>query len=208
MGKILFLFGFLVIAEAQASVLKILSSEPDTQVYEVTDPMNKISLGKAPLVLHEFETAEPRVLVLEKPGFTPAYIPISRSAPNTFSIMATLHPLSNWTPEDMTRKSVETAEMIVDKISYIQSLAQEKKLTEALVNAESLQNQFPTSISVKLTYANMLLLSGDRKKSEAIYATVINEIPESKMYMRGSLERIRSKIGGGNRMPASRKGKR
>jgi hypothetical protein len=204
-----FLIGYFFISatNANAVVLKILSSEPDTQVYEVTDPMNKINLGKAPLVINEFETIEPRVLVLEKPGFSTAYIPISRGIANTFSIMATLHPISNWTPDDLTRKSIETAESIVDKISYIQGLVKDKKTTEALVNAENLVAQFPNSISVKLTYANILMMNGDRKKSEAIYATIINEIPESKLYMKSTLEKIRSYIGG-SRMPASKKGKK
>jgi len=205
--RLLIIGCFLSITSANAAVLKILSSEANTEIYDVTDPMNKVSLGKAPLVMNDFQTNEPRILVLEKPGYSSAYIPVSRDIGNTFSIMATLHPIQNWTTEELTRKSVDTAEAIVDKISYIQSLVSEKKVAEALVNAEYLQNQFPNSISVRLTYANTLLLNGDRKKSEAVYATVIKEIPESKLYMKGTLEKIHSKIGG-TRMPASTKGKR
>lgn len=205
--KILILGCCLSITSAHATVLKILSSEANTEVFDVTDPMNKVSLGKAPLVMNDFLNNEPRILMLEKPGFSSAYIPVSRDLGNTFSIMANLHPIQNWTTEELSRKSVETAEAIVDKISYIQSLVGEKKLAEALVNAEYLQNQYPNSISVRLTYANTLMLNGDRRKSEAIYATVINEIPDSKLYMKGTLEKIHSKIGG-SRMPASTKGSR
>jgi len=197
----LFITSLILSNSADAALLKILSTEPDTQVYEVTDPMNKKSLGRAPLTLEQFDTSEPRVLLLEKPGFSSAYIPFSQSVATHFSVMATMHPLINWTSEELNRKTVEMAESIVDRITAIQSLIDARKIKEAITQIETLKNEYPNSFSVRLIHANALLLNGEGQKARAMYSALLNEVPSSRTYMKEALEAMQSRIN--KRMPAS-----
>jgi predicted Zn-dependent protease len=197
----LFITSLILSNSADAALLKILSTEPDTQVYEVTDPMNKKSLGRAPLTLEQFDTSEPRVLLLEKPGFSSAYIPFSQSVATHFSVMATMHPLINWTSEELNRKTVEMAESIVDRITAIQSLIDARKIKEAITQIETLKNEYPNSFSVRLIHANALLLNGEGQKARAIYSALLNEVPSNRTYMKDALEMMQSRIN--KRMPAS-----
>ena len=197
----LFITSLILSNSADAALLKILSTEPDTQVYEVTDPMNKKSLGRAPLTLEQFDTSQPRVLLLEKPGFSSAYIPFSQSVATHFSVMATMHPLINWTSEELNRKTVEMAESIVDRITAIQSLIDARKIKEAITQIETLKNEYPNSFSVRLIHANALLLNGEGQKARAMYSALLNEVPSNRTYMKDALEMMQSRIN--KRMPAS-----
>ncbi len=197
----LFITSLILSNSADAALLKILSTEPDTQVYEVTDPMNKKSLGRAPLTLEQFDTSQPRVLLLEKPGFSSAYIPFSQSVATHFSVMATMHPLINWTSEELNRKTVEMAESIVDRITAIQSLIDARKIKEAITQIETLKNEYPNSFSVRLIHANALLLNGEGQKARSIYSALLNEVPSNRTYMKDALEMMQSRIN--KRMPAS-----
>lgn len=192
---------------AHATVLKILSNEADSRVTDVTDPMNKKELGKAPLTLEDFDTSSPRVLLVEKPGFTSAYIPFSRNVATHFSVMTNLHPIINWTNEELTRKTLETAESIIDRITAVQAMLDARKVKEALTMLDSLKNEYPNSVSIRLLHANALLLNGDGKQAEVIYTGLLNEIPANRAYMKDAIEQIRSRLGG-RRLPASTGGKK
>jgi hypothetical protein len=204
--KIFLIVGVFAPVISQAAVLKILSTEPDTKVTEVTDPMNKKELGRTPLTLEDFDTSQPRVLLLEKPGFSSAYIPFSQNVATHFSVMANLHPLINWTSEELTRKTVENAEVIVDKITAVQALLDSRKTKEALTIIESLRTEYPNSFSVRMIYANTLLLNGEGQKAQAIYSTLLTEIPASRAYLKNAIEQIHSRLSGNKRAPASKGG--
>lgn len=205
--KTLLVLVLLVPVYSQAALLKILSSEPDSRVYEVTDPMNKKDLGRTPLSLADFDTSQPRLLLVEKPGFSSAYIPFSQSVATHFAILTTLHPLINWTSDELTRKTVEIAENVVDRITAVQALLDARKVKEAMAMVESLKNEYPNSFSVRLIYANALLLNGEGKKAEVMYGALLNEIPSTRMYMKDAIEQIRARLNGGKRVPASTGGK-
>ena len=198
----LFLSSGLIVSSAEAALLKILSTEPDTQVYEVTDPMNKKLLGRAPLRLDDFDTSQPRLLLLEKPGFSSSYIPFSQGVATHFAILATLRPIINWTSEELTRKTIETAEGIVDRITTIQSLLDSRKVKEAMPLAEALKLDYPNSFSVRLIYANTLLLNGEGKKAEILYSSLISEVPANRSSMKEAIEQIHFRLTG-NRIPAA-----
>ncbi len=202
-----YILGSLFNNQAEAALLKILSSEPDTKVFDVTDPMNKKELGRAPLSLEDFDTTEPKLLLLEKPGFSSAYIPFSEGVATHFSIMANLHPITNWTTEELTRKTVDTAEAIVDRITSVQVLLDARKIKEALTVIDSLKSEYPNSFSVKLLQANAFLLNGDGKRAQTIYNALLDEVPSSRSYMKQALEAMSTGLSG-RRMPASEKGDR
>lgn len=202
-----FILGFFFSQTGEAALLKILSSEPETRVYEVTDPMNKKELGRAPLTLEDFDTSQPRLLLLEKPGFSSAYIPFSQSVATHFSVMATLHPLINWTSEELTRKTLDSAEELVDRITGIQALLDSRKVKDALTQIDSLRSEYPKSFSVRLIHANALLLNGEGKRAQNIYSSLLEEVPSSRSYMKEALENISSRLNG-KRMPASVRGER
>lgn len=206
LSKTIMILGISTPVFGEAALLKILSSEPNTKVTEVTDPMNKKELGRTPLTLEDFDTSQPRVLLLEKPGFSSAYIPFSQNVATHFSIMANLHPLINWTSEELSRKTIENAEAIVDKITAVQALLDSRKTKEALTLIESLKTEYPNSFSVRLIYANALLLNGEGQKAETIYSTLLTEIPASRAYLKNAIEQIYSRLRGGKRLPASTKG--
>jgi hypothetical protein len=201
------ILGTLSFTQAEAALLKILSSEPDTKVFDVTDPMNKKELGRAPLSLEDFDTSEPKLLMLEKPGFSSAYIPFSQGVATHFSVMATLHPISNWTTEELTRKTVDTAEAMVDRITSVQVLLDARKVKEAMHIIDSLKIEYPNSFSVRLLQANAFLLNGDGKRAQTIYSSLLDEVPSSRSYMKQALELMQSGLAG-KRMPASVKGDR
>lgn len=200
-----FTLGFLFQQQADAALLKILSTEPDTKVFEVTDPMNKKELGRAPLTLEDFDTTQPRVLLLEKPGFSSAYIPFSQSVATHFSIMANLHPLINWTSDELTRKTMDAAETLVDRITSVQALLDARKTKEALTQIDSLKSQYPNSFSVRLIHANALLLNGEGKRAQTIYNALLDEVPSSRASLKEALETMQNRLSG-KRMPASIKG--
>jgi len=204
--KTLLILGILSPVCSQAALLKILSTEPDTKVFEITDPMNKKELGRTPLTLNDFDTSQPRVLLIEKPGFASVYLPFSQSVATHFAIKADMHPLINWTSEELNRKTVEIAEGIVDRITVAQNLLDARKVKEALTMVESLKNEYPNSFSIKLVYANALLLNGEGQKADAMYSALINEVPSNKAYLKDSLEQIHSRLSK-TRMPASVGGK-
>ena len=201
--KALLLLGILQPIYSEAALLKILSTEPDTKVFEVTDPMNKKELGRTPLTLTDFDTSQPRILLIEKPGYASVYLPFSKEVATHFSIKADMHPLINWTSEELNRKTVEIAEAVLDKITAVQTLLDTRKVKEALTLIESLKNEFPNSFSVRLVYANALLLNGEGQKADAMYASLISEVPTNKAYLKSSLEQIHSRLGNKARMPAS-----
>ena len=207
LSKTILILGILAPIFSQAALLKILSTEPDTKVMEVTDPMNVKELGRTPLTLADFDTSQPRVLLLEKPGFSSSYIPFSQSVATHFSVMVNLHPLINWTNEELTRKTVEVAENMVDRITAVQTLLDSRKIKEALTMIDSLKNEYPNSISVRLIYANALLLNGEGQKAEAIYSSLLNEIPVNRTYLKEAVEQIHSRLSG-KRIPASTGGKK
>ena len=198
----LLILGALLPTYSEAAVLKILSTEPDTRVSEVTDPMNKKELGRTPLTLNDFDTSQPRVLLIEKPGFASIYLPFSQGVATHFAIKADMHPLINWTSEELYRKTVETAESIVDRITAAQALLDARKVKKALTMIESLKSEYPNSFSVRLIYANALLLNGEGQKADAIYSALISEVPSNKSYLKDSLEQIHSRLGN-KRRPAS-----
>ena len=206
-SKTLLILGILLPIYSQAAVLKILSTEPDTKVFEVTDPMNKKELGRTPLTLNDFDTTQPRILLIEKSGYASVYLPFSQSVATHFAIKADMHPLINWTSEELNRKTVEIAENVVDRITMAQNLLDSRKVKEGLAAIDSLKNEFPNSFSVRLIYANALLLNGEGQKADAVYASLISEVPTNKAYLKDSLEQIHSRLSK-TRMPASTGGKR
>lgn len=207
LGKAIVIVGISAPVFSEAALLKILSSEADTKVYEVTDPMNKKELGRTPLALEDFDTSEPRVLLLEKPGFASVYIPFSQNVATHFAVKAQMHPLINWTNEELSRKTIENAEAIVDKITAVQALLDSRKTKEALSLIDSLKTEYPNSFSVRMIHANALLLSGEGQKAQAIYSTLLSEIPTSRAYLKNAIEQIYSRLTGSKRIPASKGGK-
>jgi hypothetical protein len=197
----LFMLGLILENTANAAVLKILSSEPETKVYEVTDPMKKKSLGTAPLALEDFDTSEPRLLMLEKHGFASVYIPFSQGVATHFAIQANMHPISDWTSDELTRKTVDMAESLVDRITAVQSLLDARKTKEALAQVETLKNEYPTSFSVRLIHANALLLNGEGQKAQVIYKTLLSEVPANRTALKDAIDNIQKRLG--SRMPAS-----
>ena len=181
---------------SHAALLKILSSEADTVVTEVTDPMNKKELGKTPLTLNDFDTSAPRVLLLEKPGYAPVYIPFSQNVATHFAVKADMHPLINWTSEELNRKTTENAEAIIDKVTAIQAMLDSRKVKEALTMADALKNEYPNSFSIRLVYANALLLNGEGQKAETLYSTLLSEVPSNRAYLKDSIEQIHSRLTG------------
>ena len=197
----LIMLGLIFENTANAAVLKILASEPETKVYEVTDPMKKKLLGSAPLVLEDFDTNEPRLLMMEKPGFSSVYIPFSQGVATHFSVQANMHPISGWTSDEITRKTVEMAESLVDRVSAAQALLDARKTKEALAQIETLKNEYPTSFSVRLIHANAVLLNGEGQKAQAMYKALLTEVPANRAYLKDAIENIQNRLG--KRMPAS-----
>jgi len=204
--KIFLCFGLLMPLHSQAALLKLLSTEPDTKVFEVTDPMNKKELGRTPLTLENFDTSNPRVLLMEKPGFASVYVPFSQSVATHFSFKADMHPLINWTSEELNRKTIETAESMIDRITAAQSFLDARKVKEAMAILDSLKDEFPNSFTIRILYANALVLNGEGQKADALYTLLLSELPSTKAYLKESLEGIHSRLSK-TRVPSSTEGK-
>ncbi len=209
--KFLLLFMILTqlaaIGAANASDLQITSTEPETLVIDVTNPLSKKEMGRTPLLLKDYDGSETKVFTLEKPGFAPVYIPVSGGLSKNVTIAVNLKRVIDWTPEELTRKSMETAEGMVDQIMTVQALLDNRKMKEALPLLETMKSEHPRSISVRLIYANALLINGEVARADSMYATLMGEIPESRKYLRDSIELVRSRLNG-MRRPASAGGKK
>ncbi len=114
-----------------------------------------------------------------------------------------MKPLGEWTPEEFNKKSIVTAENIIDQVLGIQALLDARKVKEALPLAENLKAAYPTSVSVRLVYANALLLSGEPAKADGIYTMLLDEIPDSRKYLKDSITAVRARLRG-VRVPASK----
>lgn len=187
---------------ASSFEMAIEASEVDANVYDVTVASKKTHLGKAPLAFKKEEEVAGKVFLIEKPGFAPVYIPMAGDLKRGMTIHVDLIKSEEWTPEELTRKSMETAEKMVDQILSLQALLDARKTADALPLAENLKNTYPESVSARLVYANALLLSGDVTKADSIYGILLEEIPQSRKSMRDSIEAVRIKLRGG-RVPAS-----
>ena len=185
-----------------ASDFTITSSELDTKVTDVTDRAKPRRIGKAPLTFKNLDVGNGKVFLVEKPGFSSVYIPLTGELQKTTAVNVFLHKETDWTPEDLTQKIVSTAESILDRVLAIQALLDARKIGEALPLAENLKTTYPTSISARLIYANALLLNGDHARADSLYAALLEEIPVTRKPLRDSIERLRDQLNA--RTPASK----
>lgn len=179
---------------ALAGEMKIISSESNSRVIDATDPKNKKELGVTPFTIEEFDPTISKVLLVEKPGFASVYVPLPENMAENTSIEVTMQPILNWTSEELTRKTVENAENLLERVQAIQSLLDARKLKDAFPLIEALKNEYPSSFSVRLVYANALLLNGEGTKAEALYSKLLGEVPATRESLKKSIENIRSKL--------------
>ena len=198
----LVLFGLVATTRSVgASDFTIMSSELDSKITDITDRTKPRRIGKAPLTLKNLDVGNGKVFLVEKPGFSSVYIPLTSELQKTTAVNVLMHKDTDWTPEDLTQKIVTTAESILDRVLAIQALLDLRKISEALPLAENLKTSYPTSISARLIYANALLLSGDHARADSLYAALLEEIPVSRKPLRDSIEKLRGQLNG--RLPAS-----
>lgn len=190
------------VLRASAAELVITSTTGDTRVFEVSGKEQKL-IGTAPVTIKDPENYVGKVLLLEKPGYASIYTPIPGDLKSSTTISVHMKELGEWTPEEFNKKSIVTAENIVDQVLSIQALLDTRKVKEALPLAENLKAAYPTSVSVRLVYANALLLSGESAKADGIYTMLLDEIPDSRKYLKDSITAVRARLRG-ERVPASK----
>ncbi|MBU6154629.1 MAG: hypothetical protein KGP28_10040 [Bdellovibrionales bacterium] len=202
---------------AFAGELEIQATPAEVPVYEITATGQKNLLGKTPLKLKDINTEEPKVLLLESPGYASVYLPLSKLRSKA-SFKLNLRRLEEWSllqapkNENPIAKIEQKADQLVEKIITIQSLMDSRKTKEALVLADDLKSQYPGSFGVKMVYANALLLSGEKRKALAIYSSILEQLPANQRGMRESVRLIVNQLGqavpdaGSIRSPARVKG--
>ncbi|MBC7691205.1 MAG: tetratricopeptide repeat protein [Methylotenera sp.] len=196
----------LICNSGQASELTLSASEEGATIHELTGEganQKLVPIGKTPMTIKDADSSETKLYKIEKPGFATVYIPItSRMKANT-SIAVTLKKNQEWAPSDIEKRSLETAEEIVDQVYSIQSLLDSRKTAEAMAMAETLRGLHPSSFSVRLVYANALLVSGEVNKAQSLYTSLITEIPPGRASMKSSIQKIINRLSGGRSTASS-----
>ncbi len=165
-------------ASAHAVELKFESTEPFTQIYEIHGDQKKL-LGTTPLKVNG-DAFQGKVFVAEKTGFVPAYMGLYGSPKSQALIQFSLKRLNDWLPEEMNARIQQASEDLVDQVYLAQSLIEKRDYKSALAMLESLKTHFPQSLSIRILYANSLLLNGDSAKANLIYQSLVSEIPDSR----------------------------
>jgi hypothetical protein len=192
-----------------AGVVRIVANQEGAKLYEVQNGNGVKALQertfqelKAPWEFEMEETAS-KLLVMEKPGFMPVYIPIFQGPRNEeSSIQVDLKRIDGATKNQLISPVTSLADEMVDSIIYIQQLMDQKKFVEATTQAEALYIAHPQSMSVKLIYANSLMMAQQYARADSLYGSLIDQIPNSMSAMKASIQQIKNRIQG-NRKPAS-----
>ncbi|MBS1957853.1 MAG: tetratricopeptide repeat protein [Bdellovibrionales bacterium] len=198
---------------AHADELKILSNIPDSSVFEVksapgsnapstnADEEEKTLLGKTPHTISDASSSDVRVIKVEKPGYTPVYLPLFGHFRGITVIRVSMKKITDWMPEDSQKKSQDLAERIVDEIFAVQTLLDAKQSKQALGLAETLHAKYPGSVAANLVYANALLLNGDFGRARGMYIGALDQIPDSRKQLKTTLARVLTKLSGQKPVP-------
>ncbi len=196
------LFSTLITSSAYARDLILNASVADANVFEISRSEGvekEVLLGKTPFTLKDHDSQTDHLYKIEKPGFSPVYIPFLRSVSSDASVKVILRSHSDWIPEDAAKRASELAEKQVEDILTVQLLLDQKKLAEALVKAEDLKRNYPASIGAQLVYANALLMNGQHARASTLYAALAQELPETKASLKSSLLNLVSKLNRGRK---------
>jgi hypothetical protein len=194
MMKVFFIFVLFSSFNAFSGV-SLLTSEKNTSVY-LKDESDEIvkALGATPLKIEHEDLPIGKILVFEKAGYGTVYFPIINGFEKDSIVKVRMKKLDEMISPDLKKIAREEAELLVDEIMLVQQLIEQKKIAQAIVMSENLKEKYPESQSVKLIYANALLMSGSRAKAVAQYELLLKELPEGRRLMRESIENVVKKI--------------
>lgn len=206
MLKGLFIFTF--VSFSAFSEVQISTSEKGVEV-SLRDERDEVvsKFGTTPVSLKPGDLKVGHILVVEKSGFAPVYIPIMSEFKSDSKIRVKLKKLEEMIHPDLEKKTTDAAEGIIDQIFITQNLIEQKKYYEALISAENLRLNYPNSLAVKLVYSNALLMNGARDKALAHYNFILNELPPQRTLMRESIENLKKRIAPARQPASVKKGK-
>ena len=100
----------------------------------------------------------------------------------------------------MQKAVAAMADKALDRIVHSQALLDERKIAQAKPLIESLMNDYPSSLAVKILYGNMLALSGNKKEAINYYKAVSKNINDQDEELKVLIDRILKAL---ERRPAS-----
>jgi hypothetical protein len=209
-GRLALILGFASLAAAfapragRALDLVVLASEPGASVGEVSGQGLRRDLGTTPLTLDGYRPAPGSVLLIEKPGFSSAYIPLGNDDGSKVALDVKLWKNASCPPEDTARVALRRAEELVDQVLFAQRLLDRKDVRAAFPLISSLRASYPDSMSVEILYANALLMAGDLERAQTVYEALRKEIPADRKLLLEPIENVYRQLKSRARVPAGK----
>ena len=194
MKPLLYLIPFFVTSVGATIVID--SSVQKAEVFSVDSAGSKKSLGFTPLKLDKNPKSS---LVVEVIGHAPTHILLASDV-ETADLKVELKPIHEWAPKHMQKAVAAMADKALDRIVHSQALLDERKIAQAKPLIESLMNDYPSSLAVKILYGNMLALSGNKKEAINYYKAVSKNINDQDEELKVLVDRILKAL---ERRPAS-----
>jgi predicted Zn-dependent protease len=143
------------------------------------------------------ENGTSKLLVIEKPGFIPVYLPLPGPPKKEVAlIQISLKRLDGTSRTQLGAPARELADELVDRLIIIQQLLDQKKRAEASSQASVLYQEHPQSYAVRMIYAQTLVANGQYAQADEIYRVVLSEIPEHLPSVKAAIQQIRAHLGG------------
>lgn len=183
-------------SESRADI-RVESNIPGSKVYDVTDVGQKKILGEAPLVLPESRAG---AYVVEKQGYVPVQLAVPEGASGAIVMRVQLKDATEWLTAAQESAVRDRLEGALDSVLQIQSLLDKRQARQAQQASELLKSEFPASVMSRLLYANSLFIGGELQKAEAIYVSLLKEIPENRKVLKEAVQsvvdRMKRRVGG------------
>ena len=192
-GVMILLNSCLALAE-----MKIQTQPLGAKVYSFNEKEEKELIGETPLDLPA--PLAGKKIVVEKPGFSPAYLFLPEDLSNQVQMSINLIPLSEWSTDVIKSYISEATLKNVDQIVYLQALLDERKLDTARPLIDEFRKNYPASVAGKILFANYLLLSGNTQESLEQFDKISSELKPDQQYLKDLVDKMSSYL---KKKPAS-----
>lgn len=177
------------------NMITFTAQQDGVRMYEVVESQDsatkKFNEVKAPW---KIEVNSSKLFVFEKPGFIPVYLPVFQTPSHNTEIKINLKKLDGETRVQATLPTLAMADDLMDEILAVQHLLDQRKYAQGLVQAEQLYSTHSRSSAVRLVYANALVLNKQIGRADQVYASIQEEINESKPAFLETIKQVRSRL--------------